>query len=75
MEPAVTMLLARVLGSSRVYSMGRAWKLVVLSEVSSRGEILILRISPVPTAGGILAAAGGRLQLTSKPISGAEPVS
>ncbi len=59
MEPAVTMPLARALGPSRVYSMGRAWKLVILSEVSSRGEIPILRISPVPTAGGILAAAGG----------------
>ena len=61
MQPAVTMLLARALGSSWVYSMGRAWKLVVLSEVASRGEIPLLRISPVPTAGGILAAAGGGL--------------
>jgi len=37
MAPAVTMALGRVVGCPRSYTMGRAWKLAGLSEVSSRG--------------------------------------
>ncbi len=32
MEPAVQMVLGRVLGSSRSYTMGRAWKLAILAK-------------------------------------------
>ncbi|MCT4487267.1 hypothetical protein EFS30_10265 [Levilactobacillus parabrevis] len=56
METAVTMALAGVFCQVRPWDeLGDS---LYFGEVPSRGEIPLLRISPVPTAVGILATAG-----------------
>jgi len=58
MEPAVSVAVERVVGSPRSYGTGRAWRCAFWAQLQVELEAWFLAGSD-PTAGGILAAAGG----------------
>jgi len=72
MEPAVSVALERVLDFPRSYGTGRAWRCATWAQLQVELEARTLAGSD-PTAGGILAAAGG-VRRTINTILTPEPI-